>query len=43
MKEAHRKLNVYFFGEEEANFSDQVVYYGVFVAGTAMLGLIAIF
>ena len=40
MKAAHRKLNVFFFGEAEAAPADQVVYYGVFAAGAAMLGLI---
>ena len=41
MKAAHRKLNVYFFGEAEAAPADQVVYYGVFVASAALLGIIA--
>ena len=40
MKAAHRKLNLFFFGEEKAAAADQVVYYGVFAAGAALLGLI---
>lgn len=40
MRKAHQKLNLYFFGEAEAAAADQVIYYGVFVLGAAMMGFI---
>ena len=42
MKAAHRKLNVFFFGEAEAAIADQVVYYGVYAAAAALLGALTI-
>lgn len=41
MKNVHRKLNMYFFGEAAASPADQVVYYGAFLAGVSLLGVIA--
>ena len=41
MKNVHRKLNVYFFGEAAASPADQVVHYGTFLAGVGLLGIIA--
>lgn len=43
MKKAHRKLNVFFFGQVDAAPADQVMYYGVFAAAAAMLGVLTIF
>ena len=42
MKTVHRKLNVYFFGEVDANAADQIIYYGTFAAAAGLLGLLGI-
>lgn len=42
MKAIHRKLNVYFFGEEAADAADQVMYYGTFGAAACMMGLLVL-
>ena len=42
MKAAHRKLNVFFFGEEQAAIADQVMYYGVYATAAVLLGVMSV-